>query len=152
MKKETKNYELLFGTNTIAKCGKVVELVGKGVNKQIIRFREGADGAVLMDCTVADQSGKTVVRVANSRVQHVAPGFRPDVTRDGIKVVNESTKEIWLEFIRLGPGKFKLNGQFYVPGYRIIATDQGLMVNGIMISQCTFDSCGAAIGLGSKTD
>jgi len=148
MKTETENYELLFGSNKILKCSRVVELAGKGINKQIIRFREGEDGKVLMDCTVTDQAGTTVAKVANSRIQHVAQGYRADVTRDGIKVGNEGTKEVWLEFLRIGPRSFKLNGQFFVPGYRIIATDEGLMVNSNMISQCTFDSCGAAIGLG----
>jgi ethanolamine utilization protein EutA (predicted chaperonin) len=148
MKTETENYELLFGSNRILKCGKVVELVGKGINKQIIRFREGEDGKVLMDCTVTNQSGSTVARVVNSRVQYVAQGYRANVIGEGIKVINVGTKEIWLEFVRTGPRTFKLNGQFFVPGYRIIATDEGLMIDTNMISRCTFESCGAAIGLG----
>jgi hypothetical protein len=148
MKTETENYELLFGSNRILKCGRAVELVAKGIKKQIIRFREGEDGKVLMDCTVRDQSGGIVAIVANSRVQHVAQGYRADMTREGIRVISEGTKEVWLEFLRTGPRTFKLNGQFFVPGHRIIASDGGLMVNGNMISQCTFESCGAAIGLG----
>jgi len=148
MKTETKNYELLFGSNRILKCHRAVELVGKGINKQIIRFREGEDGKVLMDCTVTDHAGTTVAKVANSRVQHVAQGYRADVTGEGIRVINEGTREVWLEFLRTGPRSFKLNGQFFVPGHRIIASDEGLMVDGIMISRCTFESCGAAIGLG----
>jgi len=148
MKTETENYELLFGSNRILKCGKAVELVGKGINKQIIRFREGEDGKVLMGCTVRDQSGSIVAIVANSRVQHVAQGYRADVTREGIRVISEGMREVWLEFIRTGPGTLKLNGQFFVPGYRIIASDEGLMINGNKISRCTFESCGAAVGLG----
>jgi len=35
MKIEAENYEVIFGSNLISECGRVVELVGKGINKQI---------------------------------------------------------------------------------------------------------------------
>jgi len=41
MKIEAENYEVVFGSNLILECGRVVEIVGKGINKQFIRFREG---------------------------------------------------------------------------------------------------------------
>jgi hypothetical protein len=148
MKIEAENYEVVFGSNLISECGRVIEIVGKGINKQIIRFREGEDGKILFNCTVKDQKGKTVAKVANSIIQYVRKGYEAKITGDGIKVVNESTGDIWLEFSYVSPRKFKLNGIFFLPGYKIIATDDYLEINKNRISNCTFKSCSAAIGLG----
>jgi hypothetical protein len=147
MKYEAENYEVIFGSNLIQECGKVVELVGKGINQQIIRFRVGEDGKVLFNCSVKDENGKTAVKVANSKIQHVQKGFNVDISSAGIKVWDESTGEVWLEFVELGPRKFKLNGIFYLPGYKIVARDEYLDINTNRIANCTFGSCSAAIGL-----
>jgi len=148
MKIEAENYEVVFGSNLISECGRAIEIVGKGINKQIIRFREGEDGKILFNCTVKDKEGKTVAKVANSIVQHVMKGYEAKISNDGIKVINESTGDIWLEFAYISPRKFKLNGIFFLPGYKIIATDDYLEINTNRISNCTFKSCSAAIGLG----
>jgi hypothetical protein len=147
MKYEAENYEVIFGSNLIQECGKVLELRGKGINKQIIRFRVGEDGKVLFNCSVKDESGTTITKVANSKVQHLRQGFKADISSSAIKVWNESTGEVWLEFVELGPRKFKLNGIFYLPGYKIVARDEYLDINTNRIANCSFGSCSAAIGL-----
>ena len=147
MKIEAENYEVVFGSNLISECGRVIEIVGKGMNKQIIRFREGEDGKILFNCTVKDQEGETVAKVANSIIQHVMKGYQAEITDDGIKIINKSTGDIWLEFSYMSPRKFKLNGIFFLPGHKIIATDNYLEINTNRISNCTFKSCSAAIGI-----
>lgn len=112
MKIEAENYEVIFGSNQVLNCGKVIELTGKGFNKQIIRFKEGEDGKILFSCTITDQDGQTVAKIANCLVQHIKQGYRVDTSDKGIKVLNESTGEVWLEFVHLGSRKFKLNGIF----------------------------------------
>lgn len=148
MKIEAENYEVVFGSNLISECGRVIEIVSKGINKQIIRFREGENGKIMFNCTVKNQEGKTVAKVANSIIQHAMKGYEAQITDDGIKVIDESTGDIWLEFVYISPRKFKLNGIFFLPGYKIIATDDYLEINTNRISNCTFKSCSAAIGLG----
>jgi hypothetical protein len=150
MKTESGNYEILFGTNRILNCPLVVEFVGRGINQQIIRFREGEDGVVLFNCKIADPTGKTIVVVANSKVKHLAEGLQAKITGDGIKVTAtvKGLEIPLLEFVKIGPRQFKLNGQFFLPGYRIVATDEGLMVNTNLFSHNTFANCSAAIGLG----
>ena len=149
MKTDAENYEVLFGTNRILKCGRVVEIAEKGLNKQFARFREGEDRKILFECTVTDEKGDTVIKVANSRVQHAAPGYKAEISDTAIKVVNEATGDVWLEFASIGPRSFKLNGIFFLPGYRIIATDRGLDVNSNVLVGNTFVNCAAAIGLRS---
>jgi len=148
MKIEAENYTVVFGSNIISKCGRVIEIVGKGINKQIIRFLEGEDGKILFNCTVKDQEGKTIAKVANSIIQHVMKGYEAQIKDNGIKVINEATGDIWLEFAYISPRMFKLNGIFYLPGYKITATDDYLEINTNRISNCIFSSCSAAIGLG----
>jgi len=147
MKIEAKNYEVIFGSNLISKCGKVIKLAGKGINKQIIRFREGEDGKILFDCTINDQEGNTVAKIANSLNQYVTQGYETQITDDGIKVIEKNTGDIWLEFAYMSPRKFKLNGIFFLPGYKIVATDDYLKINTNKIANCVFSSCSAAIGL-----
>ena len=148
MKVEAENYMVIFGSNQITNCGKVIELVGRGINKQIIRFRVGADKKILLDCVVKDQKGETVTKIANSKVQHVMQGYKVEIIDAGVKIIHEATRDIWLEFVCIGPRKFKLNGIFFLPGYKIVATDDYLEINTNRISKCTFANCSAAIGLG----
>ena len=149
MKNEAETYQVIFGSNLIVNCGRVVDLVGKGINKQIIRFKEGEDRKILFDCTITDEHGITLAVVANSRVQHIVPGFQANISDKGIIVKNEATEEIWLEFIVIGPRRFKLNGIFNIPGFRIIATDEGLVdINNNLIMGNVFENCFSAIGLG----
>jgi len=75
-------------------------------------------------------------------------GYETQITDDGIRVINEITGDIWLEFAYVSPRKFKLNGIFFLPGYEILATDEYLQINTNRISNCTFKNCSAAIGLG----
>ena len=103
MKIEAGNYEVVFGSNLISECGRVIEIIGKGINKQIIRFREGEDGKILFNCTVKDQEGETVAKIANSIIQHVMKEYIAEITDDGIKIINVSTGDIWLEFSCIGP-------------------------------------------------
>jgi len=123
-------------------------VVGKGVSKQLVRFREGEDGKILFECTVTDETNTTVAKIANSRVQHIAPGYKADISESGMKVMNEATGDVWLEFVSIGPRCFKLNGIFFLPGYKVIATDRGLDVNSLLMVGNTFENCAAAIGLG----
>jgi hypothetical protein len=150
MKTESVNYELIFGSNRILNCPLVVEFVGRGINQQIIRFREGEDGVVLFNCWLNDPTGKSIAVVANSKVQHLAPGLKAYITGDGIKVTApvKGMEIPILDFVKIGPRLFKLNGQFSLPGYRIVATDEGLMINTNLLSHNTFANCSAAIGLG----
>ena len=150
MKNEALNYEVIFGSNRILNCGRVVEIVGKGINKQFVRFREGEDRKILFECTVTDEKGETVAKIANSRIQHIVPGYKTEISDEGIKVVNEKSGEVWLEFVSIGPRRFKLNGIFFLPGFRIIATDEGMNVNSNIFAGNTFVNCAAAIGLGPR--
>jgi hypothetical protein len=82
-------------------------------------------------------------------VRHIVPDYKAEISDEGIKVVNETTGDVWLEFVSIGPRRFKLNGIFFLSGFRIIATDRGLDVNSLVMVGNTFVNCGAAIGLGS---
>ncbi len=94
MKVEAENYMVIFGSNQIMNCPKVIELKGKGINKQIIRFREGDDMKILFDCTVKDQKGKTVTKIANSILQHFMQGYKAEITDVGLKIIHEATGDI----------------------------------------------------------
>jgi len=75
-------------------------------------------------------------------------GYKAEITDVGLKIVHEATRDIWLEFVCIGLRKFKLNGIFFLPGYKIVANDDYLEFNTNRISNCTFANCSAAIGLG----
>lgn len=81
-------------------------------------------------------------------LQHVKEGYRAEISDNGVRIVHEATGEVWLEFLCIGPRQFKLNGIFFLPGYKIVATDDYLEINTNRISNCMFANCSAAIGLG----
>lgn len=148
MRKEATHYQVIFGSNLITECPSVIKLEGKGINQQIIRFKIGRDGKILFDCKVKDEEGRTVTVVANSLVQHVDPDYNVDISDNGIVVKNNETGDVWLEFVQMDANKFKLNGRFFIPGYRIIATDEYLDINTNKFIGSVFQNCSAAIGLG----
>jgi hypothetical protein len=49
--------------------------------------------------------------------------------------------------VYIAPRKFKLNGIFFLPGFKIVATDDYLEINTNRIINSTFKNCSAAIGL-----
>jgi hypothetical protein len=147
MKTEAKNYTVIFGSNLIVNCGTVIKFAGRGIKKQIIRFREGDDNKILFNCITKDQKGRTVAKIANSKVQYIMQGYKAEITDIGVKIVHEATGDIWLEFVCIGPREFKLNGIFFLPGHKIVATDDYLEVNGSKFVKCSFSNCSAAIGL-----
>ena len=117
------------------------------MNKEIIRFRIGGDGKLLMNCTVKDLNDETIARVYNSKFVHVNEAFKGSILDNGLLVCHKETKEVYLEFCYLSSSEVKVNGIFSVLGKKIVATDDGLQINGLRIEYSTFSNCGSAIGL-----
>lgn len=146
-KEPAEKYKLIFGSNIIENCSHIISIEGYGVNKEIIRFRIGGDEKLLMNCTVKDINDKTIAKVHNSKFVHVNEAFEGSILDDGLLVSHKETKEVYLEFRYIGPYEVKVNGIFSVLGKKIVATDDGLWINGLQLKNNTFSSCGAAIGL-----
>ena len=146
-KEPAEKYKLIFGSNIIENCSHIISIAGSGVNKEIIRIRIGSDGKLLMNCTVKDINDKTIAKVHNSKFVHVNEAFEGSILDDGLLVSHKETKEVYLEFRYIDPYEVKVNGIFSVLGKKIVATDNGLLINGLSLKNTTFSSCGAAIGL-----
>ena len=146
-KEPAEKYKLIFGSNIIENCSHIISIEGSGVNKEIVRFRIGGDGKLLMNCTVKDINDKTIAKVHNSKFVHVNEAFEGSILDDGLLVSHKETKEVYLEFRYINPYEVKVNGIFSVLGKKIVATDNGLLINGLSLKNNTFSSCGAAIGL-----
>ncbi len=145
---KAENYELLFGSNRILNCGSVVRLEGRGVKQEFIRLREGRDGKLLVTIKVRDKEDRTTVVVNNGRVAHVAKGLEVETLPSGLVIRDTASRQVILELQDLGGRKLKVNGVFWVAGRRIVATDEGLQIDGVRLARNTIDSCGAAIGIG----
>ena len=149
-KRNASEYELVFGTNRILNCGSVVKIQGKGVNQEIIRLRIGSDGKLMVNCQVKDEYGNTIAKIHNNTFVHVNEAYEGISTENGLLVLHSETGEKYLDFEHLGGKKINVNGIFWVAGRKIIATDEGLKLNGITMKNNTFDSCGSAIALGNS--
>jgi len=147
-KQRADKYELIFGSNRIVNCGSVIKIEGRGVNQEIIRLRRGGDGKLLLNCQVKDNAGNTLAKIHNSKPVHIDTNFECDVSEKHIIVREKKSGEIYLEFQYLGGNRLKINGIFWIQGKKIIASDDGLQIGGILMKDNTFQSCGAAIGLG----
>lgn len=145
-KKPAEKYELLLGGNVIKDCGTTVEFRGEGIRRELVRLRTGEDGKLLVNCKVKDENDNTIASIHNSRIMHVASEYSSRVTDTSWLVKHKKTDEVYFEMEYLAPGKVKVNGIFWIKGKKIIAADSGLLIGGMLIQGCTFDSCGAAIG------
>ena len=146
-KRPAENYKLTFGSNIIENCSNIISIEGSGVNKEIIHFRIGGDEKLLMNCTVKDINDETIAKVHNSKFVYVNEAFEGSILDSGLLVRHKETKEVYLEFRYLSPSEVKVNGIFSVLGRRIVATDDGLRINGLLLKDNIFSSCGSAIGL-----
>lgn len=154
VKVEAKNYEVQIGTFKIINCEGTINLVGKGLNKQPFRFREGEDGKILLNCTIWDQKRDKVVVLHNSIVQHSQEGYDTQIEDKRIVVTNKATEDIWLDFEEISPNHFKINGIFYYPDIEIFITDTLLKVKtstnyGEFKGKTTFSNCSNVLGIGT---
>jgi len=147
-KTPAEKYELTLGGNLIKDCGATVVFSGKGVHQELVRLRIGGDGKLLVNCKVRDEKGHTIASINNSKIVHVAQGYDSRSNDSSWLVYQRATGDVYFDMDYLAPSKIKVNGIFWIGGRKIIATDAGLLIGGALIQGCSFDSCGAAIGLG----
>ncbi|MBZ2167025.1 hypothetical protein [Methanobacterium spitsbergense] len=127
VKVEAKNFNVDLGSNKAINCNGVINLVGKGLNKQPLRFREGDDGKILLNCTLRNKKGDPIVVLNNSNsIQNLPTKDEYDtkIENKRIVVTNKTTKEILLDFKEISPNHFKITGIFYFPDIKILITDE----------------------------
>ena len=146
-KTPAEKYELTLGGNLIKDCGATVVFSGEGIHHELVRLRTGGDDKLLVNCRVKAEKGRTIASVHNSKIMHVAPEYDSRSTDSSWLVKHRETGDVYFEMEYLAPGKIKVNGIFWIGGRKIVARDTGLLIGGALIQGCTFDSCGAAIGL-----
>ena len=146
-KTPSEKYELTLGGNLIKDCGATVVFSGERIHRELVRLRTGGDGKLLMNCRVKDEKGNTIASIHNSKIVHVAQEYDSRSTESTWLVKHRETGQVYFEMEYLAPGKIKVNGIFWIGGGKIVASDAGLLIGGALIQGCTFDSCGAAIGL-----
>jgi len=148
VKVEAKNYTVVVGSNLVMNCNGVINLVGSGLCKQPFRFREGSYGEIFLNCTILDEEGNKVLVLVNNIPKKVMDGYEIEIEENRILLRNKATGEVWLNFSKLGPRNFKLNGILHYPGIKIVATDQHLTVNGMTLSHNTFVNCENLLSIG----
>jgi hypothetical protein len=148
MKTPTTNHEIVFGSNTILNCDGIISFKDKGKNQELITFKEDKEGKILVNCTLKDIYGETVVELRNGEVVKIKERYLKQAADSDIRIINEFTGDIWLEVSSLGPRKLKINGIFFFPGFKIVATDDYLKINNsITFSSNIFENCSDIMGL-----
>ncbi|MGZ7117777.1 MAG: hypothetical protein ACXVHS_10090 [Methanobacterium sp.] len=138
---EDGKYTVKIGSNLVLNCDGCINLVGKELNKEPIRFREGDGGKIFLDCTVYNQECNVVFELVNNFPKNVMDDFEVQIENSRIVVIEKSTANYWFDFLKLGPNDFRLNGRFYYPGIEIMITDEYLIVNGHPLTFKTFTNC-----------
>jgi len=119
-------YKVTFGSNVFENVRSVVTWEGKDA---ILRFRDGGDMKLLVDCTVSDAKGDTIIKIANGKLQHVADFLEYSSSNNGIVIKDKTSGNVYLEFAQLGEREVKINGIFHIKGHKIEATDAGVIVD-----------------------
>jgi len=140
-----KVYKVIFGSNVFENCPSIVTWEDKDI---ILRFRDGGDMKLLVECTVKDKDNNTIAKIANNKLQFAAEFLDFRVVDNGIILKDKKSDIIYLEFRQLGEREVKINGLFYVKGNRIEATDGYLYVNTNKLIGNRFINCRTGIGLG----
>ncbi len=137
-------YKVIFGGNFFKNVRSVITWNGKDA---ILRFRDGGDMKLLVDCTVSDPYGNTIIKLANGKIQYVADFLDSSNSENGIVVKDKISGNIYLEFTQLGEREVKINGIFHIKGHKIEATDGGVIIDTIRISHNYFDGGGTGKGI-----
>lgn len=130
-KERASSYELVFGSNILNGPEKVVSIPYGTKDIEVVRIMNGADGRLLVEAKIEDETGKTICKIGNSKVQFLKEGLiEKENGPDGILIVDEDENVIF----ELRPmdkyRQIKINGIFNVMGWRIEAKDNGLRLDG----------------------
>ncbi len=148
MKKLTTNYEVVFGSNAILNCDGIISFKDKGKNQELIKFKEGKDGKILVKCTLIDDQGEIVAELHDGELVKIKERYLKQTAGSDIRIINEFTGDVWLEVSSLGPQKLKINRIFLLPGFKMVATDDYLKINdSITFSSNIFENCSDIMGL-----
>jgi hypothetical protein len=105
-----------------------------------------------INARVDDADGKTIAGIMASRPIHVREGYLPVVSPGKLRIENESTGEVPLEFEYLDRKTVKLNGTFYIAGKKLVATDEGLTWCGLTARNNTFSNMARIFTYDSEND
>lgn len=129
---KNENYQVIFGSNTVLNSTGYIDLL-KGTTDEPFKFSRDKYGNLILNCTIRDKKGKIVVELVDSIINHIDDDYEVDDFEEyHVKIINKSTKDVWLEFQEISANKVKLNGKFYVDGHKIVATDECLLIGGGM--------------------
>lgn len=115
---------IILGSNTAKDCEAVLVIV----DKEMVRVRESAEGALLCDFDVSDESGKRLAKIVKNQVVYAAQGFSFRSQSNGGEVVSP-TGEVIASALREGDA-IRLTGQFFNEGRFVRATATDLHVGG----------------------
>ncbi|MGZ7044465.1 MAG: hypothetical protein ACXVHM_07715, partial [Methanobacterium sp.] len=83
---EDGKYTVKLGSNLVLNCDGCINLVGKELNKEPIRFREGDGGKIFLDCTVYNQECNVVFELVNNFPKNVMDDFEVQIENSRIVV------------------------------------------------------------------
>ena len=118
--------KIIFGNSTIEGVPNILV-----VNDNPIFTATVKNDKLYISIIIFDRDGKIVAYIEENKWKiNKNNYFKMDISASEVKVINQYG-EVALHCIALRDGAVKVNGVFYVDGFQIIATDEGLLFNTI---------------------
>lgn len=140
---------VVLGNNEIVDCDTALFVEGE----EVFRLRDSTrEDKLIVDFDLRDSDGNRIAKIASSSVVYVAPGYSYKNTMTSHKtrvaeVKDEATDTPIAYVEEQTPGRIKVTGTFWVNGYHVEITEEGLNAGGIYMSGNHIEGFGKAIEL-----
>ena len=135
---------LILENNLITNCDATLTVEGE----EVFRLRErGHDGQLIVDFDLRDERDERLAKIAKNHVVYVASGIEPRSQPGRYDVVNTESGAILARVEELSPGTVRVTGTFFVKGWKVEATLDGVTLGGVAVSGSSLEGCGGGIEL-----
>jgi hypothetical protein len=138
------SWTVVLGGNEITNCD--AALVVNGV--EVFRLRErGGDGQLVADFEIRDEADNLIAKVAKNNVVHARSGLQVQHAPTFSEVRDPTTGSALARAEEIGTLTIRLTGTFIIRGFRVVATEASLKINGLTMSGNKIVGFGKAIDL-----
>jgi hypothetical protein len=135
---------LILGDNEIADCDAALVMDGE----EVFRLRERShDGQLVVDFDLRDHDDARLARIAKSHVVYCAPGVQPRSRPGRYEVVRINGGDSLAVVEGLSPTSVRVTGTFFVRGWKVESTTNGVRLGGMLLTRNRIQGCGKAIEL-----
>lgn len=138
-------WTLVLGDNEVIDGEAAIVVEGENV----FRLRERQyDGTLVVDFDLRAEDESRIAAITGNYVHYVAEGYEYRNRKGVAEVIEKATGRVVAQVREIAPDRLKVIGKFWVKGYNIDISEDGLVAGGLTMSGNRIQGFGKAIEFG----